>query len=149
MNAGFARPARVRTRTEFDLVFKQGRRVTVPMLALHLLADGRPPRLGLAVSRKVDGRAVARNRIKRRLREQFRNLRGQLPNGAYVLVARTAAANASNDALRAAFSELLKRAGALPPPVATGTMPPASASSMPPAHPSTSEPSGGSSLPAP
>lgn len=149
MNAGFPRPARVRARAEFDLVFKQGRRVAAPMLALHVLPDAAPPRLGLAVSRKVDPRAVVRNRIKRCLRDQFRTLRGQLPQGAYVLVARAGAAGATNDALRSAFTELLKRIGALPPPGVTGTMPPASVVSMPPPQPPASDCSGGSSLPAP
>ena len=80
------------------------------------------PRLGLAVSRKVDTRAVERNRIKRNLREQFRQLRAELAGGAYVVVARRDATKLSNPELRAAFVALLQRAGALPLPDTTGTM---------------------------
>ena len=94
-----------------------------PLLALHVHRDGQPPRLGLAVSRKVDRRAVGRNRIKRALREEFRALRARLPDAAYVVVARAAAKTASRAELRAAFHDALRRAGALPTPGLTVTMP--------------------------
>ena len=99
------------------------RRTSTPELSLHWLRDGAPPRLGLAVSRKVDTRAVGRNRIKRSLREQFRHCSGALAPGAYVVVARKPAATMPNAQLRAVFDALLRRAGALPPPEPTGTMP--------------------------
>ena len=94
-----------------------------PLLSLHWLRDDMPARLGLAVSRKVDPHAVGRNRIKRVLRAQFRLLRPQLPTGAYVLVARSAAAKVEAAMLRNTFLSLLRRAGALPMPGADGTMP--------------------------
>jgi ribonuclease P protein component len=119
----FPRTARVRARADFDRIFKQGRRVALPVLALHWQADDGGPRLGLAVSRKVDPHAVGRNRIKRVLRDAFRQLRAQLPPGAYVLVARGAARRADNATLRASLHSLLKRAGALPAIDAGGTMP--------------------------
>ncbi|MBW8851630.1 MAG: ribonuclease P protein component [Xanthomonadales bacterium] len=121
----YPRTARVRARPEFDAVFQQGRRAANAVLALHHLADERPARLGLAVSRKVDPRAVVRNRIKRVFRDRFRRLRGGLPGGAYVIVARAAAARASGDALRDAFDQALRRL-ALPPSKPGVTMPPAS-----------------------
>ena len=88
----FPRTARVRAKAEFSAVFDRGRRTAEPRMALHWLADAAPARLGLAVSRKVDPHAVGRNRIKRSLREAFRHLRGRLPGGAYVVVARSGAA---------------------------------------------------------
>ena len=121
----FPRTARVRAKAEFSAVFDRGRRTAEPRMALHWLADAAPARLGLAVSRKVDPHAVGRNRIKRSLREAFRHLRGRLPGGAYVVVARAGAAQADGAALRDAFERLLQRAGALPPPPPAGTMPPA------------------------
>lgn len=138
-SAGFSVSARVRAKAEFTRVFEHGRRVAHPLMALHLLRDPDPnqsdqnesghaaaagARLGLAVSRKVDPRAVGRNRIKRALREEFRHRRAQLAPGAYVVVARPPARDAANPALRAALVALLQRAGALPPSGATGTMPP-------------------------
>ena len=121
----FPRAARVRAKAEFSAVFDRGRRTAEPRMALHWLADAAPARLGLAVSRKVDPHAVGRNRIKRSLREAFRHLRGRLPGGAYVVVARSGAAQADGAVLREAFERLLQRAGALPPPPPAGTMPPA------------------------
>ena len=118
----------MRSKAEYSRVFERGRRVSHPLMTLHLLADDvladrQDARLGLAVSRKVDARAVGRNRIKRVLREQFRELRAQLGAGAYVVVARAGARAAGNASVRAAFVSLLQRAGALPPPTLTGTMP--------------------------
>jgi ribonuclease P protein component len=121
----FPPAARVRAKVEFDRVFQGGKRTADPLLVLHRLDDGAPPRLGLAVSRKVESHAVGRNRIKRVLRDAFRHARPRLGAGAYVVVARPAAANADNAALRTAFLSLLQRAGALPRLAVAGTMPPA------------------------
>ena len=121
--ARFPRSARVRLRAEYALVFEKGRRSADPLFALHWLAGPQPPRLGLAVSRKVDPRAVGRNRIKRVLRDTTRRLRPQLAGGDYVLVARPAAGRAGNAQLVEAFVRLLRRAGALPGPATDGTMP--------------------------
>lgn len=127
----FARPldfpptARVRTKREYALVFDSGRRVAEPLMALHWQKATTTARLGLAVSRKVDPHAVGRNRIKRVLRDAFRQLRPEIAPGAYVVVARTAAAKADNAALRASFIRLLQRAAALPQAARVGTMPPA------------------------
>lgn len=123
--ACFPRQARVRTRAEYDTVFKHGRRTASPVFVLHLhrAADATAPRLGLAVSRKVDPRAVGRNRIKRVLRETFRLHRYLLAPGDYVVVARPAARGADNAALAGALLALLRRAGALPATGHDGTMP--------------------------
>ncbi|MEO6137066.1 MAG: ribonuclease P protein component [Luteimonas sp.] len=121
--ATLPRIARVRARSEFTRVFDNSRRLAHPLLSLHWMHDALPARLGLAVSRKVDPHAVGRNRIKRVLRDSFRRTRMLLPAGAYVLVARPAAAHVENAALRAAFFSVLQRAGALPVSVAPGTMP--------------------------
>ncbi|MGO3127248.1 MAG: ribonuclease P protein component [Luteimonas sp.] len=125
MTAGvrYPRHVRVRARADFDRIFASATRTASPMLAVHLLSEEGPPRLGLAVSRKVDKRAVGRNRIKRVLRDAFRLLQPQLKSGSYVVVARPAAAQADNEVLRAAFLNVLKRARALPPSSAVGTMP--------------------------
>ena len=113
-SARFPRSARVRARSDFDRIFQHGRRVALPVLALHWQPSDVPARLGLAVSRKVDPHAVGRNRIKRVLRDTFRRLREQLAAGDYVVVARPAAARISGPELVAAFQGLLTRSGALP-----------------------------------
>ena len=132
VDTGLPPVARVRARAEFDRVFAQGRRTSDPLLSLHWLRDDAPARLGLAVSRKVDPRAVGRNRIKRVLRAQFRGLRMQLAPGAFVVVARGGAIIADGQTLRIVFLNLLGRAGAWPAPDAGGTMPAAAPAALPP-----------------
>jgi ribonuclease P protein component len=131
MTTRFPRTARVRARADFDRIFQHGRRVATPVLALHWQAADTGPRIGLAVSRKVDPNAVGRNRIKRALREAFRHHRDQLANGDYVVVARPPAAKCDGAELGRTLLNLLQRAGALsastvaalPRPAAPGTMP--------------------------
>jgi ribonuclease P protein component len=77
---------------DFDAVYRQGRSVSTRYLTLHWFAreddpEGEP-RLGLAVPKSV-GNAVARNRIKRQLRETWRAVGNSARAGHdYVLVAR-------------------------------------------------------------
>ena len=70
----FQREQRLRTRPEFDQVFRKGRRISGRLFLLIAAPNGRPEhRLGLAVSRKI-GNAVTRNRARRLLKEGFRRL---------------------------------------------------------------------------
>lgn len=77
---------------DFDTVYRRGSSATTRHLVLHWFpreedVDG-PARLGLAVPRSV-GSAVARNRVKRLLREAWRERLAEVPAGHdYVLVAR-------------------------------------------------------------
>jgi ribonuclease P protein component len=77
---------------DFDAVYRHGTSVSTRYLTLHWFpreedAEGEP-RLGLAVPRSV-GSAVMRNRVKRVLREAWRELLPRVPRGQdYVLVAR-------------------------------------------------------------
>jgi len=78
-------------------------------------------RLGLAVSRKVSKRAVARNRIKRIIRESFR-LRAALPAVDVLVIARSSAAGAASPALRADLEGAWEKLAALMAKSAPGTM---------------------------
>jgi len=112
----FPSSARVLTSAEFERIFKHGKRTASPLLALHMLAQAEGgARLGLVVSRKVDKRAVGRNRIKRVVRDYFRRIRPQLQSGAYVVLARAAAKHADNAQLRQTLEHLFARAGVLQP----------------------------------
>ncbi len=77
----FPPAARLRTKADFDRVLRARRRTSDQYLTLYT-AHGPAPtaRLGIAVGRRF-GNAVARNRIKRLIREAFRHLRPDLPPG--------------------------------------------------------------------
>jgi ribonuclease P protein component len=87
---------------DFDAVYRRGRSVSSRYLTLYWfprngddLDETAEPRLGLAVSRKVGG-AVARNRVKRRLRAAFDEVKETLPRDHdYVLVVRPGLAEAA------------------------------------------------------
>lgn len=77
---------------DFDDVYRRGTSASSRYLVLHWFPrenDGEgDPRLGLAVPRAV-GSAVVRNRMKRQLREAWRQVLPEVPAGHdYVVVAR-------------------------------------------------------------
>ncbi|MFL5918173.1 MAG: ribonuclease P protein component [Gaiellaceae bacterium] len=76
---------------DFDAVYRQGRSTSTRFLVLYWFdREGDPgePRLGLAVP-KAAGNAVARNRIKRQLRDVWRARVDRVPSGRdYVLIAK-------------------------------------------------------------
>ena len=76
---------------DFDAVYRQGRSASTRFLVLYWFAreeDEGGPRLGLAVPKGI-GNAVARNRIKRQLREVWRERLERVPSGRdYVLIAK-------------------------------------------------------------
>jgi ribonuclease P protein component len=77
---------------DFDAVYRQGRSASTRFLVLYWFAreeeGAGEPRLGLAVP-KGTGNAVARNRIKRQLREIWRERLERVPAGRdYVLIAK-------------------------------------------------------------
>jgi ribonuclease P protein component len=104
---------------DFDAVYRQGRSVSTRFLVLYWFSreeDGEGARLGLAVPRAV-GTAVVRNRIKRRLRELFRERSSRLPQDHdYVLVVRPGLAEAAEargfDWLSERVDEILGKASA-------------------------------------
>ena len=73
--------------------------------------DSGAPRLGMAVAVKVAGGAVARNRLRRIIRESFRLHQRELPAVDLVVGARPAARAAEASALRASLASLWKKVG--------------------------------------
>jgi ribonuclease P protein component len=75
----FPRSSRLTARRQFVEVYQRGRRVRRPWFTLFGIAnDAGRSRMGLTVTRRA-GSAVARNRIKRVLRDVFRRHRDALP----------------------------------------------------------------------
>jgi ribonuclease P protein component len=148
----FPRRAHLRASAEFQAVFGEGSRVSGACLRLHArfaapdAPAGAGARLGLTVAKRVDKRAVGRNRIRRVLREAFRLARAGLPPGDYVVLAKPEARAASNATLRAdllaLLAKLARKAPPLPASDAAGTMPGfAPAPAAPPARAGTDTPS--------
>ena len=87
---------------DFDAVYRQGRSVSTRALTLHWFVreqdadpSGVDARVGLAIPRAV-GNAVARNRLKRQLRDAWATVVEEVPPGRdYVLVARAGLAEAA------------------------------------------------------
>jgi ribonuclease P protein component len=109
---GLPRQIRLRRRKDFDAVFRRGRTWSNDLLVLRTLPnDCDHNRFGFVTSKRL-GKAVVRNRVRRRLREAVRAL-PTLPGFDCVLSAKTKAAEADFAALRVATATLLKRAGVL------------------------------------
>jgi ribonuclease P protein component len=80
---------RMRRRGDFARAVRQGSRSGRTLLTGHLLVPagegGTPPRVGFVVSRAV-GKAVVRNRVRRRLRAAVREYLSSLPGGSLLVV---------------------------------------------------------------
>lgn len=103
------RANRLRRRNDFAAAYQRGRAWSNELLAVRVLANGLPlSRFGFAVGKRV-GKAVVRNRVKRRLREIVRSLH---PAGGWdvVIIARPAAADVDFASLGAAVRSLFGRA---------------------------------------
>jgi ribonuclease P protein component len=101
---GFTKRARLLTRSDFDRVFAQASRSVddcFTVLARPNGGDG--PRLGLAIARKHARAAVARNRIKRLVRESFRHHQQRLGAIDLVVLGRHGLADRDNAQLRASL----------------------------------------------
>lgn len=79
---------------EFRRAYYRGRSFSTPVLVVYMLKNRRDfNRIGLTASKKI-GKAVARNRARRVMKEAYRLLEPQLPKGFdFVLVARTRTAS--------------------------------------------------------
>jgi len=89
----FPRSARLLKPSDFKQVFKKSNASTDRYFkVLARPNEAAASRLGLAVSRKVDKRAVGRNRIKRLVRESFRHAFQTVPSEPQVSPARPASA---------------------------------------------------------
>jgi ribonuclease P protein component len=82
----FPKTFRLLRRSEFRQVYDEGQRRSAPLCTVFLRSNGLPEtRLGITVPARI-GKAVLRNRLKRRVREVFRLNHANLPGGWDILV---------------------------------------------------------------
>lgn len=96
----------------FRRLYARGKSAAVPALAVYVRPNHSPrSRLGITVSVKT-GKAVVRNRIRRRVREAYRIHEEQMaPGWDIVVVARTRAAYASYGEIQRGLLSLLDKLG--------------------------------------
>lgn len=98
MRHTFPRAFRLLTAKQYSHVFANARRFGNQSFTLLVrLNDQHHPRLGLAIAKKSAKRAVDRNRIKRLLRESFRNRQQQLPSIDIIAMCRPSAVQLTNE----------------------------------------------------
>lgn len=98
---GFPRSARLLSGRDFDRVYALRRRVADSCFSINFAPSPvGHARLGLSIGAKSVGNAVARNRVKRVVRDWFRLHAAQLPALDLVVGARNGARSAHNAQLR-------------------------------------------------
>ena len=109
----FPRASRLNRASEFNLVKTSGKSWTGRHLVLATLVRHEGLRIGIITTRRI-GSAVARNRVRRKIREIFRLNRPRLKSGYWlVTIARHSAANASYTELEKDWLRLADRASIL------------------------------------
>lgn len=82
----FPKALRLLSRGEFRRVYEEGQRRSAPLCAVFFKSNGLPhSRLGITAPARV-GKAVIRNRMKRRLREIFRRNQAVIAPGWDIVV---------------------------------------------------------------
>jgi len=106
----FGSDLRLRSKLQFDAIYAGGRRIDDRFFGLRIKSNGLAhPRVGLAVAVKTAGSGVARNRIRRLIRESFRLAQHTLPAVDIVVAAKFPAREAPPAQLRASLATLWQR----------------------------------------
>ena len=101
----FGAELRVRTKPQFDAIYAGGKRIDDRFFGLRVMPNAvGHPRIGLAVAVKTAGNAVARNRLRRLVRESFRLAQNDLPAVDIVVAAKFPTREAPAPTLRASLA---------------------------------------------
>ena len=108
----------LKTNREFARVFKQGKSAGhKDLVILGRKGRSKETRVGFCISRKT-GNAVARNRLRRRLKEIIRHTGGIKPRWEIVIIAKPTSTSLSFQDLQTLTEKLLTRLGVKVSPVA-------------------------------
>lgn len=104
-DARLPRQARLHEKADFQRIFARSDKTVDSCFTVRYQCNRSPhARLGLAVSRRTSKRAVDRNRIKRVIRESFRQHRRQLRGLDVVVISRSTASGRDNSDLFASLA---------------------------------------------
>ncbi|WP_026675515.1 ribonuclease P protein component [Alkalihalobacterium bogoriense] len=106
---------RIKKNNEFSVVFNKGKSYANRQFVLYVLhkEDQKHFRIGLSVSKKV-GHAVTRNRIKRVIREIFKELEEEIKeNIDYVVIARNPVASMDFQEMKKSLYHVMKKANVI------------------------------------
>ena len=102
---------RLRRRRDFERVLSGGVRLNAQVVTIVLRPNGADhSRLGVAVSRRVARRAVARHHLKRQIRESFRHNAARLKGLDVVVIANSGAHAMDSKGLRRVLARAWERA---------------------------------------
>ncbi|MBL4661478.1 MAG: ribonuclease P protein component [Alcanivoracaceae bacterium] len=108
--AGLPKQARLLNKADYNAVFTKSVKVSDSLFLILIHKTSNPDsRLGLVISKKVDKRAVQRNRIKRISRESFRNTTF-VTSCDFVVLARPKVAHLSNKEIFSSINKLWSQA---------------------------------------
>ncbi|MBE7028641.1 MAG: ribonuclease P protein component [Ruminococcaceae bacterium] len=104
----------IKENREFSYLYRRGKFISSDCLIIYFRANRfNKNRLGITVSKKV-GKAVIRNRVRRRIKESYREVESMLPlSYDFVIVARSSASLADYKKILSALKYLFKKAGLL------------------------------------
>jgi ribonuclease P protein component len=106
----FSAERRLRRKVDFDTTYQQGRRYGDALLSMTVRSNSHGgPRLGLAIAARTVGNAVARNRLRRIIRDTFRLAQHGLPAAYFVIGARAGVRGAEPARIRASLAALFAK----------------------------------------
>jgi len=107
---GFSSELRIRTKAQFQHVFRKRQRLFGQCCILYYRRNSvKHPRFGVIVSKRNVRKAVARNRFKRLAREAFRTQQNNLSAVDIVIIAKSGAGEKTKQELRRCLDQLLKQ----------------------------------------
>jgi ribonuclease P protein component len=108
--AGFPKKVRLLNKADYNTVFTKPVKVSNSLFLIIIHKTSNPySRLGLVISKKVDKRAVQRNRIKRIVRESFRNRKFEISCD-YAVLARGKITSLNNTEIFESINQLWNKA---------------------------------------
>jgi len=106
----FSKSARLLKTSDYDYVFQAPIKIHQPLATLYARSNNlKHARLGLLVSKRALRHAVARNRVKRLVRESFRLHGAQLKDYDIIFVARAALLNADNASITTGLAQMWEK----------------------------------------